>query len=60
MAIISIKQVDDDSVRVGIECCICGGFIPCGLDFGGQPPICEECRNRIKALIYPQQEDVKE
>ena len=60
MAIISVKQVDDNCALVGIECCICGGFISCGIEFGGQPPICEECRRRIKNLIYPQEEEAKE
>ena len=46
---VTIKAVDD-STQLGTNCQICDTFIP--IVMGWYPRICDECKKRLKKLLY--------
>lgn len=54
----SIITVDTSSPMVGTNCLICGSFIPIIDPSDAYPRICEECKKRLKKLLYEQPEYV--
>lgn len=50
---LELKTEKENRAIIGISCYICGGFIP--IDFIESNPnrLCEECRKRLKEILYP-------
>lgn len=47
----------NDTSTVGTECQICDAFIPLiGARASYSPRICDECKKRLKELLYPKEE----
>ena len=55
----SVKiEAVDFSAEIGTSCQICDAFIPIISATGGYPRICDECKKRLKKLLYePQKEE---
>lgn len=55
-------KVEPHPCQVGTNCIICGEFIPLGFGcYGSYIPttrICDECKKRLKKLLYGEMEDV--
>ena len=52
-----IREVDSSPITVvGTECQICDGFIPVYEYQHAYPRICDECRKRLKKLLYGESE----
>lgn len=50
------KVVDEDHVySIGTNCQICDVFIPI-IGMRDAPRICDECKKRLKELLYPKEE----
>ena len=51
---LELKNNQDDRAIIGTTCFICGEFIPINWISGGDTQrICEECRKRLKEMLYP-------
>lgn len=50
----SIITVDTSPPMVGTNCLICDSFIPIIGASDAYPHICEECKKRLKKLLYEQ------
>ena len=45
------------NVTIGTSCQICDSFIPIISIKDGYPRICEECKKRLKKLLYESQKE---
>ena len=45
-------KVVNNSAQIGTTCQICDTFIPIFGATGGYPRICDECKKRLKKLLY--------
>ena len=52
----TIKAVDS-SAQIGTSCQICDSFIPIINIKDGYPRICDECKKRLKKLLYESHEE---
>ena len=53
-----ISELDSSpKMVVGTKCQICDGFIPVYEYQHAYPRICNECRKRLKKLLYGESED---
>ena len=50
---IRIEPVEDSQPKFGAPCIICGETIPIYFPSGQVPHFCDECRKRIKRILYP-------
>lgn len=55
MDIVTTEAIDI-SPTIGTSCQICDSFIPIISTGYGYPRICEECKKRLKELLYPKEE----
>ena len=54
----SVKiEAADFSAKIGTNCQICDAFIPIINIKDGYPRICEECKKRLKKLLYESQKE---
>ena len=56
---LEIKDDMGDRAIIGTGCLICGSFIPIyWLGSDDRIQICEECRRRLKDLLYPSEREL--
>ena len=48
---ITIEAIDS-LAQIGTSCQICDSFIPIISVMGGYPRICDECKKRLKKMLY--------
>ena len=54
----SIKiEAIDSLAQIGTSCQICDSFIPIIGLMDGYPRICDECKKRLKKLLYESQKE---
>ena len=53
---VTIEAVDI-SPTIGTNCQICDAFIPIVSARNAYPRICDECKKRLKELLYPKEEE---
>lgn len=56
MEVYSMEMQKIDIPTVGTDCQICDAFIPLIGARDSCPLICDECKKRLKELLYPKEE----
>lgn len=54
-----IKTVDASDVQVVTKCLICDGFVPVFNVHDDHVRVCDECKKRLKRIMYPAAEDIQ-
>ena len=54
-----IKTVDASDVQVVTKCLICDGFVPVYDIYHDHVRVCDECKKRLKRIMYPAAEDIQ-
>ena len=50
---LELKPENENKARLGTSCCICEGFIPIYSVYDTPDRLCDECRKRLRELLYP-------
>lgn len=49
----TLELKPENKAIIGTSCCICEGFIPMYSVYDTPDRLCDECRKRLRALLYP-------